>query len=65
MDLETRKSTNLGNDSSNALVKEKLQWLEPIQRVQSIVESGIKTLSSIYKTSLLMKVELKYYQAFI
>ena len=65
MDLETGKSTNLGNDSSNALVKEKLQWLEPIQRVQSIVESGIKTLSSIYKTSLLMKVELKYYQAFI
>ena len=65
MDLETGKSTNLGNDSSNTLVKEKLQWLEPIQRVQSIVESGIKTLSSIYKTSLLMKVELKYYQAFI
>ena len=48
MDLETGKSTNLGNDSSNALVKEKLQWLEPIQRVQSIAESGIKTLPSVY-----------------
>ena len=41
-------STDVGNGSSYTFVKEELKWPEPIQRVQGIAQSGIKTLPNVY-----------------